>query len=135
MSKIRLVGILLTMAAMMFGSAQLRAASADRVALVKDRVPVATIVVGEKLPAAEQYAAQELQKYLKKISGAQLPIGVSHVLFHVLGIAGPDYGRGYPRLLQQPTPCGLGRDLTIFAADFADYFYAVYCRFVGGRLK
>ena len=75
MSKIRLVGILLTMAAMVFGSARLHAASADRVSLVKDGMPVATIVVGEKLAAAEQYAAQELQEYLKKISGAQLPIG------------------------------------------------------------
>ena len=55
-------------------SATLNAGPSDPVTLVKEQTPACTIVVGKNLPAAETYAAQELQKYLGRISGAQIPI-------------------------------------------------------------
>ncbi|MDP6116515.1 MAG: DUF4838 domain-containing protein [Planctomycetota bacterium] len=43
--------------------------------IVKDGQPRAEIIIAEKAPRATRLAAQELQTYVKKISGAQLSIG------------------------------------------------------------
>ena len=43
--------------------------------LVRDGVPTATIVVATEASADEKLAATELQDYLRKMSGAQVPIG------------------------------------------------------------
>jgi len=45
--------------------------------LVKDGAPSAQIVVADGAPRTVHYAALELQRYLKKISGAELPISES----------------------------------------------------------
>jgi len=47
------------------------------VELVRTGKPVATIVVAEKAPAAEKFAAAELQSILEKMSGAKLPIAAT----------------------------------------------------------
>ncbi len=44
------------------------------VVLVKEGRPAATIVVDEKAPDSVRYAAQELQDYVRQVSGATLPI-------------------------------------------------------------
>ena len=42
--------------------------------LVEEGRPKATIVIGKHASQAEQFAAEELQTYLRKISGAAVPI-------------------------------------------------------------
>ncbi len=42
--------------------------------LVRDGQPAAVIIVGQKASTTEQYAAEELQLYLEKISGAKVPV-------------------------------------------------------------
>jgi len=44
------------------------------ITLVQDGKPAAVIVIGRKASSTEEYAAEELQTYLEKISGAKLPI-------------------------------------------------------------
>ena len=63
--------------ALLCGLALSPLASAAESFLVKDGSPQAQIVVADDAPRTVRYAAQELQKYLKKISGAELPIGAA----------------------------------------------------------
>jgi hypothetical protein len=74
MLKVRIVAVLGAVIASALMSAKLNAWAADQVTLVKEHTPASTIVMGRNLPAAETYAGQELQKFLSKISGAQIPI-------------------------------------------------------------
>jgi len=46
------------------------------ITLVQEGTPTAVIVVGKKASTTEQYAAEELQLFLEKISGAKVPIQV-----------------------------------------------------------
>lgn len=50
------------------------AATAEPLTLVKDHKPNATIVLQEKAPAPMRAAAVDLQKYLQKITGVELPL-------------------------------------------------------------
>lgn len=44
--------------------------------LATNGVAKATIVIGDKATAVEKFAAEELQKYVKKISGAEIPVSM-----------------------------------------------------------
>ncbi len=46
--------------------------------IVEDGQPKAAIVIAEQPTRMQNLAAEELQKYVKKISGAELPIGAAH---------------------------------------------------------
>jgi len=48
--------------------------SADNFTITADGQPKAMIVIGEKPPETVTYAARELQTFIKKMSGAELPI-------------------------------------------------------------
>jgi hypothetical protein len=51
-----------------------RAAGETPLLLTSNGTPRASIVIGAKATAVETFAAEELQKYLKAISGAELPV-------------------------------------------------------------
>jgi hypothetical protein len=64
----------------MIGLCVIAASAASKVGpvltLVKDGQPYAVIVVGQKASKIEKYAAEELQLYLEKISGAKVPVQI-----------------------------------------------------------
>lgn len=74
MIRLNLFGILLSLAGIL-------SASADSVswALVRNSEPLAKIAIAEDATEVERYAARELQRALKKMSGAELPILVGNL--------------------------------------------------------
>jgi len=50
------------------------AAAADGIVFVQDGTPKASIVVPEAASPTERFAAEEIQRYIEKMSGAKLPI-------------------------------------------------------------
>jgi len=50
------------------------AAAADGIVFVQDGTPKASIVVPEAASPTERFAADEIQRYIEKMSGAKLPI-------------------------------------------------------------
>ena len=65
--------IMLTMVVGMFCAVQ----SVLAMDLVRDGQPVATLVVAENAPPMVRYAASELQTYIRKATGVQLPIATA----------------------------------------------------------
>ncbi|OGV47892.1 MAG: hypothetical protein A2017_02265 [Lentisphaerae bacterium GWF2_44_16] len=49
--------------------------ASDKIEIVKDKTPMADIIIMENAPGSIRLAAKELQEYIKKISGAELTVG------------------------------------------------------------
>ena len=73
--------------------------SAAEVTLVRDGRPEAEIVIAADAPSIVKYAAGELQEYLKKVSGAELPV-----------VTKPTAGRS--SILVGDSACARGRGVT-----------------------
>ena len=105
--------------------------------------PVATIIVSSRATEAERFAAQELQKYVRQISGAELSIATEAGGARLL-IGGTAEGAIARRDLRDADPDAfivrtVGDDLVLVGATDRGTLYAVYdflekelgCRWLG----
>jgi hypothetical protein len=83
---------------------------ADDVYLVRDGKPAATIVVGEKASAQAKEAAAELQAYLKRMSGGELPVVEKAATGGTTVLVGQAAGREAAAAMGLSLPTGLSDD-------------------------
>lgn len=93
-------------AALVLGGARVEAADFT---LVRDGKPAATIVIAENALESNRFAAEELQTYVRRMSGAELPLATDNT-----ALAGPKILIGRSRLtdaLKMKIPAGFTRAL------------------------